>query len=396
MMDRDEDDSIESRSRPYPRGLRILHLIDHMGAGGAQRVVLDLAESRNPGIEMAIASLRSHCLPEAASRMDGAGVVYRGLGLTRRNPFGIHRIRRWFREWRPDVVHSHLEVSNTFAVISSLFLGDVKPRLINHMHNDPHQQFSAVHRLAGRLLAPHFDAHIVPSRTLAIALETAFGQRYRSLELIPYGIDSVWLETGPTPRTAALRGGAKQVIGTVGRLVSQKSTRSLLQAVPRLLAAEPSTRIIVVGDGPLMPALKAECKRLGIEETVSFLGFSDDLASIYSALDVFVLPSRYEGFPISLLEVMAMGTPVVATRVTGITDVVEDGKNGLLVPYDRPGELGNAILRLCSDDTLRNALCKNAREFVRHGHTREIMAARMESLYSALCSNTSEAARGAA
>ena len=128
----DKDDSIESKSRSPARELRVLHLIDHMGAGGAQRVVLDLAESRGPGIEMAIASLRSHCLPEAASRMDGAGVVYRGLGLTWRNPLGIYRVRRWFKEWRPDVVHSHLEVSNTVAVIASLFLGDVRPSLINH------------------------------------------------------------------------------------------------------------------------------------------------------------------------------------------------------------------------------------------------------------------------
>ena len=390
----DKDDSIESKSRSPARGLRVLHLIDHMGAGGAQRVVLDLAESRGPGIEMAIASLRSHCLPEAASRMDGAGVVYRGLGLTRWNP-GIHRVRRWFREWRPDVVHSHLEVSNTVAVIASLFMGDTRPSLINHLHNDPHQKYSAGHRLAGRLLASHFDAHIVPSKTIAIAMEKAFGKRYRSMELIPYGINPAWLEKGPTPRTAALRGGAKHVIGTVGRLVAQKSTRSLLQAIPRLLAAEPSIRIIIVGDGPLMPELKAEGKRLGIEKAVNFLGFSDDLASIYSALDVFVLPSRYEGFPISLLEVMAMGTPVVATSVMGITDVVENGKNGLLVPYDSPGDLGDAILRLLSDDTLRKALCENAREFVRHGHTRDLMASRVESLYARLCSNTSAEVKGA-
>jgi glycosyltransferase involved in cell wall biosynthesis len=396
MTDKGGDNPIGSGSCSHVRGLRVLHLIDHMGAGGAQRVVLDLAESRSPGVEMSIASLRSHCLPVAASRMAGAGVVYRGLGLTRRKPFGIHKVRRWFKEWRPDVVHSHLEVSNTYAVIASLFPGDTRPCLINHLHNDPHHQYSIAHRLAGRLLVSRFDAHIVPSKPIAIAMEKAFGKRYRSMEIIPYGIDSMWLKKGPTPRTAGLRGGAKHVIGTVGRLVPQKSTRSLLQATPRLLAAEPSTRIIIVGDGPLMPELKAECKSLGIEETVSFLGFSDDLESIYSALDVFVLPSWYEGFPISLLEVMAMGTPVVATSVIGITDLVEDGKNGLLVPYDSPGDLGSAILRLLSDDSLRHALCENAREIVRHGHTRDVLAARVESLYSRLCSHASTEAKGVA
>ena len=389
-------DRVGSVSRSRTPGLRVLHLIDHMGAGGAQRIVLDLAESRGAGIEMAIASLRSHCLPEAASRMDQAGVSYTALQLTRRNPLGISRLWRLIRRWQPDIVHSHLEVSNTLSVIASLFEGDTRPCLVNHLHNDPCLQHSAAYRLAGWLLAPHFDAHIVPTRTIAISVEKAFGKRHQSLEIIPNGIDPAWLEKGPTRRTAALRDGAKRVIGTIGRLVPQKSTRTLLQATPKLLAAEPSTRIIVVGDGPLMPELKAEASELGIEKSVSFLGYSGDLVSIYSALDVFVLPSRYEGFPISLLEAMAMGTPVVATNIIGNTDALENGKNGLLVPYDSPEDLASAILQLLSDDILRNALCENARKYVRECCTRDIFAARVESLYARLCAESAAATPGAA
>jgi glycosyltransferase involved in cell wall biosynthesis len=385
-----------SSSRAYSCKLRVLHLIDHMGAGGAQRIVLDLAESRQAGIEMAIASLRSHCLPEATRRMAKAGIHYRALGLTRRNPFGIHRLWQLFNSWRPDIVHSHLEVSSILAVFATLFHSGAKPCLINHQHNDPYHQYSATYRMISRLLAPYFDAHVVPSGTLASAMEKMLGRRYRIMEIIPNGIDPAWLEKGPTPRTAALRGGAKHVIGTVGRLVPQKSTRTLLQATPRLLAAEPSTRIIVVGDGPLMPELKAQAGELGIGQSVSFLGYSGDLVSIYSALDVFVLPSRYEGFPIALLEAMAMGIPVVATNILGNTDAVEDARNGLLVPYDSPQELASAILQLLSDDRLRNALRENARNRVRECYTREKFVARVESLYARLCPESATATPGTA
>lgn len=372
-------------SRTRARRLRVLHLIDHMGVGGAQRLVVDLAEARGAGIDMAIASLRSHCLTEAANRMEKAGVRYTGLGITRANPFSIHRLWPLIRRWQPDIVHSHLEASSTLVVFASLLGGGSRPHLVNHLHNDPRQQYSAGYQLAGWLLAPHFDAHVVPTATLAMSVAKAFGKRHRHMEIIPYGIDPAWLDEGPSRQGAVLRGGAKRLIGTVGRLVPQKSTRTLLQAAPQLLAAEPSTRFVIVGNGPLMHELQVEARELGIEESVSFLGYSDDLASIYSALDVFVMPSRYEGFPIALLEAMAMGTPVVAANVIGISDVVENGSTGLLVPYDSPGDLAGAVLRLLSDNTLRDTLCRNARNRIRGCYTRDKFAARMESFYRRLC-----------
>jgi glycosyltransferase involved in cell wall biosynthesis len=367
------------------RRLRVLHLIDHMGVGGAQRLVLDLAEARGAGIDMAIASLRSHCLTEAANRMEKAGVRYTGLGITRGNPFSIHRLWPLIRRWQPDIIHSHLEASSTLVVFAALPRGGSRPHLVNHLHNDPRQQYSAGYRLAGWLLAPHFDAHVVPTATLAMSAAKAFGKRHRHMEIIPYGIDPAWLDKGPSRQGAVLRGGAKRLIGTVGRLVPQKSTRTLLQAAPQLLAAEPSTRFVVVGDGPLLHELQAQARDLGIEESVRFLGYCDDLVSIYSALDVFVLPSRYEGFPISLLEAMAMGAPVVATNVIGISDALENGSNGLLVPYDSPGDLADAVLRLLSDNSLRNTLRSNARNRIRDCYTRDKFAARMESFYRRLC-----------
>ena len=157
--------------------------------------------------------------------------------------------------------------------------------------------------------------------------------------------------------------------------------------MPRLLDDEPSTRLLIVGDGPLKPHLEETSRRLGIAAAVDFTGYLSDVASAYAAMDVFVLPSRYEGMPIALLEVMAMGIPVVGTRVDGIADLIEDAGTGLLVPYGDPQALSSAVLRLLSDAALRERICSNARFVVRRDHIRDRMAARFEALYAELCAD---------
>jgi glycosyltransferase involved in cell wall biosynthesis len=124
---------------------------------------------------------------------------------------------------------------------------------------------------------------------------------------------------------------------------------------------------------------------------VTFAGFAHDVAAAYAALDVFVLPSQYEGLPICLLEVMAMGIPVVGTRVPGISELVEDGRTGLVVPHGNPKALATAVLRLLSNEPLRDQVRAAARRQIEHSYTRSSVAERVEALYTDLCSN-----RGAA
>ena len=171
------------------------------------------------------------------------------------------------------------------------------------------------------------------------------------------------------------------MIGTVGRLVDQKAFHVLLEAIRRLLAVDPETRVLIVGDGPRRRALEKQSRRLGISHAVAFVGYQSDVAPAYGAMDVFVLPSLHEGFGVVFLEAMAMGVPVVGTRVIGTIDAVRDGVTGLLVPFGDPAALAAAILRLFSEPNLRRTLCENAKELVRKAHSRENMAAQTEALY---------------
>jgi glycosyltransferase involved in cell wall biosynthesis len=110
-----------------------------------------------------------------------------------------------------------------------------------------------------------------------------------------------------------------------------------------LLQADAGLQVLIVGDGPLRPDLQALAERLGVAHAVRFAGYQDDVVSAYAAMDVFVLPSRDEGFGLVFLEAMAMGVPVVGTRVIGSEDAVEEGVTGLLVPYADAGALALAV-----------------------------------------------------
>ena len=133
-----------------------------------------------------------------------------------------------------------------------------------------------------------------------------------------------------------------------------------LQAAREVLRVHPEVSFILVGDGLLRREMEIECQRLGITEAVTFLSWRRDLDKIYTDLDVVVLSSLNEGTPVSLIEAMAAGKAVVATRVGGVPDVVEDGKTGLLVPPKNPKALADAILRLLNDDDLRRSLGERA------------------------------------
>ncbi len=144
------------------------------------------------------------------------------------------------------------------------------------------------------------------------------------------------------------------------------------------------TRVLVAGDGPERAALEARARRLRVAGAVEFLGYRADVEAVYAALDVMVLPSRHEGFGVAFLEAMAMGVPVVGTRVVGSVDAVEDGITGLLVPPADPAALAAAIRRLFDDPPLRRRLVEEAARRVRIDHSREGMVHRVEALYASL------------
>jgi glycosyltransferase involved in cell wall biosynthesis len=169
-----------------------------------------------------------------------------------------------------------------------------------------------------------------------------------------------------------------------GRLVPIKGFDLLLQALPAILDALPASRLLLVGDGPDRPLLEAQARALGVADRVQLVGVHAQVAPFLAAADLLVAPSRNEGLGKALVEAMALGCPVVATRVGGIPTVVADGETGRLVPPEDPGALAQAVAELLGDPGLRQTMGEAGRRRAEQ-FSLAVMESRLLSLYRELC-----------
>jgi glycosyltransferase involved in cell wall biosynthesis len=174
------------------------------------------------------------------------------------------------------------------------------------------------------------------------------------------------------------------VLGTVARLEEQKGHEVLLAAVSRIIREIDDLTVLIVGDGPLRPVLEAQTRKLGLEKVVRFLGTRRDVPLLLRALDLFVMPSRWEGIPLTLLEAMGAGLPVVSTRVGRAGEIIADGVNGLLVPPGDPEALAAAILSACRRPEARRAWAEEARRTVVARYSLDHMLGQFADLYRQL------------
>ena len=173
------------------------------------------------------------------------------------------------------------------------------------------------------------------------------------------------------------------VVGTVGWLLPIKGPRHLLKAMSNVWESHPETTLIFVGKGDLEMGLKVEARRMGVSEKVIFLGWRDDIPEIMQTIDIFVLPSLNEGMGRVLVEAMAAGKPVVASRVGGILDLVKEGQNGCLFESGDEKELSLAIKKLLEDKKMRDEMGKRGREMAQ-GFSVEKMTEKIDVLYESL------------
>jgi glycosyltransferase involved in cell wall biosynthesis len=179
----------------------------------------------------------------------------------------------------------------------------------------------------------------------------------------------------------------ESLIGTVGRLTPVKGQVHLLKAVRRLLDQGRKVKLVLAGDGPLRHPLEGIVRKLGMCENVAFLGQRDDTHELMQAMDVFVLPSLSEGIPLVVLEAMVAGVPVLASRVGGIPEVIEDGATGMLVEAGNEVELANRCGMLLDHIDTAVQISKSARQRVEAHFSVEVMVDRVAHLYRTLVCN---------
>jgi glycosyltransferase involved in cell wall biosynthesis len=174
------------------------------------------------------------------------------------------------------------------------------------------------------------------------------------------------------------------VVGHIAKFDVQKAQDDLAAAIPLVLEKCPRAKFLFVGDGPLRPQIENQVIRLGVERQVVFTGYRDDVAMLLKTIDVVVLPSRWEGLPLILLEAMACRRPIVASRVTGNVDVVVDGVTGFLVPSGAPPALAERIIQLLQDARLCDELGRRGRERLEKEFSLERMVGQTRAVYQDL------------
>jgi glycosyltransferase involved in cell wall biosynthesis len=364
--------------------LSVVQVVGNVVVGGAERHVLDLVVGlRAAGADVAVICPRPGPL---TTWLDRHGVEYVCIEMVRPRPGdefaldwpAVEQMAAWLRRRRPQVVHSHLYPAHLHASLAAREAG--VPAVV---HTALTLDVRPGDVLLGRLGAAHTSAL---SAAVADTRRSA-GLPPDQITLIHPGIGTEHFEPDPAA-TAALRAVLRlrpgPVIGTVARLVPEKGVDLLIAALPPVVRAHPSVQVLIAGDGPERGALERVAADLAVAPAVRFLGTRDDIAVLNNLLDVFVLPSRQEALGLALVEAMAAGRAVVATRIGGMPEVVDDGESRVLVPPDDPPALAQALLGLLADGERRRALGAAARATVARRFTRERMVAGTLALYERL------------
>ena len=358
--------------------MKALILCQNLNVGGAEEVVL--GESTNLGsqeIEVGVVALtrRGPVADEIAQA--GTPIHHIPGNPGPRDPAAFLRLVRLLRRQRPDVVHTYLIVASLYGRLAAFAAG---VPVVLAAEQNVYEHKPRRHALMERALAVRTYRIVACCRTVGEFYRRQTGVPVEKIEVIYNAVRFGQLPSDGDRAPARARLGLPDdalVLGTLGRLTEQKGQRTLLQAVARLAARRPRLVLFLAGQGPLRSALVAEAERLGISQRVRFLGVRRDRDTLFAAMDLFVLPSRWEGLSLALVEAMGAGRPVVATRVGGNPEVVTDGETGLLVPPDDPAALADALDGLFADANRRRELGGSAaadarRRFNIEEHVRQL------------------------
>jgi glycosyltransferase involved in cell wall biosynthesis len=361
--------------------LRVAHLIHGLGLGGAQQVIKFIVAGRGAGFEHVVISCHGGvCLPQIEAA--GAKVLIVPRRLPKLDPLWTLAMARAFRREEVDVVHGHLFGDSLHGYFACRLSGRLPMVMTLHNSTDARSalQLRGYRWLLGARTLPIACAEFVRHSFLAQA-----GAPAQGIRTIANGIpDRVAGVDAADLRRRLLREHSfpddALVLATLGRLTAQKAYDHLLRALARVDAALP-WRLLLFGDGEQRLQLEALAVELGLQERVRCVGFRADAADCLAACDAVVFSSLFEGLPIALLEAMAMARPVVATRVGGIPDAVDDGIEALLVPPRDEAALAGAIERLLRDSAARESLGTAGRaRFVRQFRA-QAMVERYEAVY---------------
>jgi glycosyltransferase involved in cell wall biosynthesis len=372
--------------------LGVVTLVDRLVHGGAERLAAEIATRLDPqrfASTLCVTRwsdaghVASGDLPtRLRARAEAAGVRF--IGLSRRGAWDVAAwapLVRLLRGGGVQVLHGHMFGSNVWAVTLGRLTG--VPVIVAHEHT---WAFSGapLRGIADRLIGAGSDVVIACSGEDRRRMIERQRMAPDVVRLVPNGIEGRPATPGRDVRAELGIAPDAPVVGSVGTLRAQKRFDVLLRAAAELAPRRAGLRVVIVGEGPERARLEALAAQLGLADSVLLLGARDDVADVLQALDVAVLSSDFEGSPLSVMEYMEAGLPVVATAVGGLAEMIDDGVHGLLVPRRDPTALAAAVGALLDDPARRRELGAAARARRRAQFDLGVMVSAIEQLYEEL------------
>jgi glycosyltransferase involved in cell wall biosynthesis len=387
------------------RKVRIVHILTRFVPGGAQRIVQNLVEGLDKNRYDVALIIGSEDWNDPAKKQQLQQkkvelIVVPNL-VRNVNPFkdlaSVFEIYGFLMKWQPDIVHTHTSKAGIVGRFAA-WMAKVPVRI-----HTPH----------GHIYQPGSEIEGVPKQGLTLKLFLAlermmgsFSDRIITLTSLEQK-ESLALSIGRADQFVTIHNAISIpsldqlpgkfvtrrefkiperafIVGTVGRLSAVKGHFEFLQAAKLSCLENPDFHFVLVGEGPQASRLKSWVHENGIQDRVTFLGYQEDVYKILSMYDLFVLPSLYEGFGISVLEAWAMKLPVVATAVGGVKEVVENEKDGLLVPPSNAGAMKNAIEWMKNNPEAAQKMGEAGYEKLKDRFTNQKMVEAHQTLYESL------------
>jgi glycosyltransferase involved in cell wall biosynthesis len=365
---------------------RVMHVSGRLDVGGIEQLLLITAKfNLNQKCNLAFTVCESKDGFVSRQIQDLGYTVY-GLNLTNRvyDVRNIFKLIKVFKLFRPYIVHIYSKISISGIVAAKL----ARVPIIISNQIDMWGDWGLGLRWASYIykkLDLFIDKYIACSEAVKTFWEIKNHQKSMVMYL-PFDPTLFPHSDYLTKNSFPYKNGKYPVIGIVSRISSEKGHKYLIQAMEKILVKFPSVKLKIVGTGPLENELKDMVKSLRLEKSIEFTGFVENLYDALSSLDIFVLPSYSEGFPLSIMEAMAAELPVAASAVGGIPEIVKHGEIGYLFPPRDSEAIANVIIELLSNGEKTRQMGKSGRDKVIKEFSPEDYIQKLDSLYDELIS----------
>lgn len=356
--------------------IKVLHIIPNLGMGGAENITISIAkylDKEKFDVEIVSMFSENSCVDKYKKIIAESKIPV--TFLDKKPGLDISIVRKLFfliRDKRPDIVHTHLYAC--VYVLVPEFFNRVKGR-VHTVHNIAEKEIPALHRKIMKVAYKFFNViPIAINQSVQSSIEKSYKLPITKIPVVRNGVD---ISKFYSEKKA---NGANLTLINVGRFSPQKNHELLIQCYKRLLEKYESLKLILVGEGELKRNIEQLVIDNKMQDKVLFTGNVINVEDYLAKADIFLMTSDYEGLPLSVIEAMAAGLPIVSTKAGGVVDLVRDKENGILTEVGNKDEVVDAVSRLISDQETRKSMGKKSRELADKYSVR-MMTKQYEKLY---------------